>query len=442
MGNNNVIAKHITNKIKRKIIISLICVIIVLILICIFAIGINFFLKKIKIPGLDFSDNNNNAQPVASGGTSSPDIVQTITGKTYYVSPSGSDSNSGDTESAPMASIEKAINKLQPGDGLIIQAGTYHENKISISKKGEEGKPVIIRGQGEVIFDGRNGGSTFINVGSGANHVNIEGITFKNLKAFETRAIYLSGGCKNINILNCNFENIISNDPTNEDSAANAIYFAGSGSTRDKAIDNVIIKNCTMKNICAGYSEGISIDGNCTNIIVDGVKATAPDVQSNIAICVCGNDSGTNSHSQVNRPEHVQIINCDISDCVSPYGQDSYGIYVDGGYDVTISNNTIRSSTGGIEADAEHTSSAFSGRETERINIQNNTIIKCKKAMYIGGYTSSLGTVKDVTVTNNIFKESGDIYLGKCTNVTFSGNEFNGTGYENDSGPRKNVVKQ
>ena len=31
MGNNNIIAKHITNKIKRKIIIRLICVIIVLI---------------------------------------------------------------------------------------------------------------------------------------------------------------------------------------------------------------------------------------------------------------------------------------------------------------------------------------------------------------------------------------------------------------------------
>jgi len=437
-------SKSISKRIKKVIISLLIAIIIRLIILYLTVTAIIFILYKAGIINLDDMYNDLSSS-LDSGSTTATDstIVQTITGDTYYVSPNGSDSNSGNSEGAPLATISAGIEKLKPGDGLIIKAGTY-DGKISISKKGEVGKPVIIRADGEVIFDGKGRGQTLLTVSSQASYVNIEGITFKNLYARETHALYLEPECNNINILNCNFENIKAESPTSEDSAANAIYFDGSGSSRDKAIDNVIIKNCTMKNICAGYSEGISVDGNCTNITIDGVTATAPDVESNIAICICGHDSGTNSNPDVNRPEHIKIMNCNVSDAVSPYGQDSYGIYVDGGYDVTISGNTVSSSTGGIEAGAENYITAFKGRETERIIIQNNTIINCKKAMYIGGYERDLGTSKDITVTGNTFTNCGDIYLGKCKNVTFTDNILNDTGfeYDSDSGPQENVVKQ
>ena len=408
-----------------------------IILLYIKVMAIIFLLVKINI--INLNDLYNNAVNTFGSGSSSTPIIQTITGDTYYASSTGSATNSGESESEPLT-LSEGIKKLKPGDGLIIAQGTYTD-KITISKQGEEGKPIIIRADGEVVFDGKGGGGTLLKVSSDAKYVNIEGITFKNLEALETRAIYLEHSCNNINILDCNFEDIKANPPTSEDSAANAIYFEGSGSTREKAIDHVIIQNCTLKNICAGYSEAISIDGNCTNIILDGITATAPDVKSNIAICVCGHDENTNpGHPEVNRPEHVQIINCNVSDCVSPYGQDSYGIYVDGGYDVKIIGNTVTNSEGGIEVGAEKKSEkAFKERETESIIVQNNTVDECKKAMQIGGWDGK-GTVSDVQVTGNTFSKSGNIELSKRKNITIKGNTLNGSKitysskYENASG--------
>ncbi len=381
--------------------------------------------------GIDF-DILKSEQPTSSvaSGVSSTNVFRTITGDTYYISATGSDTNSGTTASEPLASFDEAFKKLKPGDGLIIASGTYTKH-LTINKQGESGKPIIIRADGEVVFDGKGGGGTLLKVSSDAKYVNIEGITFKNLKALETRAIYLEHSCNNINILDCKFEDIKANPSTSEDSAGNAIYFEGSGSTREHAINNIVVQNCTMKNICAGYSEGISIDGNCTNIILDGITATAPDVKSNIAICVCGHDKGTNpGHPEVNRPEHIQIINCNVSDCVSPYGQDSYGIYVDGGYDVKIIGNTVKSCEGGIEAGAETHSDSYNERETEAIVVQNNIVEDCKKhAMYIGGYDGN-GTSINVQVTGNTFTNCGKIMVGKCKDVTIKGNTYNGTSKE------------
>ena len=435
--------KVATKKIKRRIIEILLAVLGKLVLLYITVVAIIFLLLKIGIIHLDDLYNNQSTS-LTETSTSNSDIVQTITGDTYYVSSSGSDSNTGKSESEALGSISTGIEKLQPGDGLIIEAGTYSE-KISISKQGESGKPIILRAKGDVIFDGNGGGGSLLTVKSDAKYVNIEGITFKDLNANEARGICLKSGCKNINILNCNFDNIKTPNPDHKYNTANAIYFEGSGSTREKAIDNIIIKNCTMKNICAGWSEGISIDGNCTNITVDGVTATAPDVKSNIAICVCGHDSGTNSNNNVNRPEHVQIINCNVSDCVSPYGEDSYGIYVDGGYDVRISGNTVTKSEGGIEVGAENKAEGdYEGRETEKIVVQSNTVTDCKEAMYIGGYDpDNLGTAKDITVTGNTFTNCGNITLGNCINVTIKDNKCNGTKIEKETEEgkkQKNVI--
>ena len=43
----------------------------------------------------------------------------------YYVSPSGSDANPGTSTSAPWATLYTSVNRLQPGDRLIIMAGRY-----------------------------------------------------------------------------------------------------------------------------------------------------------------------------------------------------------------------------------------------------------------------------------------------------------------------------
>lgn len=76
---------------------------------------------------------------------------------TVTVAPGGSDANAG-TEAAPFATIPAAAKSLQPGDTLLIKAGTY-AGGISINLRGTPDKPITIKaaGDGPVVIEGRAG---------------------------------------------------------------------------------------------------------------------------------------------------------------------------------------------------------------------------------------------------------------------------------------------
>ena len=349
------------------------------------------------------------------------------TGKTYYVSKDGSDSNSGLEESKPLKKIQTGINKLNAGDKLIIKAGTYKE-KLSIKNTGSKDKPITITTSGTVKIDGDKKGGILLKVKSGAKYVTIKNLTFQNLRGKEARGISLEPNTKNITIETCNFTNITCPKPSKD--TANAIYFDGSGKSDGTAIEQIIIKNCKLSKVCPGWSEGISVDGNCKSITIDGVTSTADGAKTNIAICICGNDKETNSVNSVNRPRGVIVKNCNVSGCKSPYGQDAYGIYVDGAYDVTIESNTVSNSEGGIEVGSEKKNSSFSGKETQNVTVQNNTINNCLRGMYIGGdkEESKSGYAYNITVNNNTLNNCGKgtkyeiVTFDRCNKVSFSNN--------------------
>ncbi|MDA8326192.1 MAG: hypothetical protein M0033_08225, partial [Nitrospiraceae bacterium] len=62
---------------------------------------------------------------------------------TYYVSPSGSDSNSGISTSAPWATFSHAISSLQPGDVLYLMDGTYYQ-PLTVNKSGTSSAYITI----------------------------------------------------------------------------------------------------------------------------------------------------------------------------------------------------------------------------------------------------------------------------------------------------------
>ena len=363
----------------------------------------------------DNQDDNNSDKPTPS-----------TKGKTYYVSKNGSDSNSGTEEGKPLKKIQTAIDKMKAGDKLIIKEGTYHE-KVKIDAKGVSGKPIQIEGSGKVKIDGENHGGILLKIKEGSKYIDIKNITFENLKGNEARGISVEENTSYLKILNCKFYNITCPDP--DDDTANAIYLEGSGSTREKAIDNVVIKDCKLSKVCPGWSEGISVDCNCTNITIDNVTATADGAKTNIAICVCGNDKDTNSHFDVNRPKNVYIKNCNVSGCKSPYGQSAYGIYVDSACNVTIENNTVTSSEGGIEVGSEIHKSSQNNKETEKVVVKNNKIKNCLFGMYVGGFSedNNGGYAYDVMISNNEIidcggKESEMITFDRCNKVSFINN--------------------
>lgn len=62
---------------------------------------------------------------------------------TLYVANQGNDKNPG-TEAKPLATIQAAVNKLNPGDTLLIRGGVYRET-VTFPRDGAPQKPILIR---------------------------------------------------------------------------------------------------------------------------------------------------------------------------------------------------------------------------------------------------------------------------------------------------------
>lgn len=77
--------------------------------------------------------------------------VLTITGTTYYVSPAGSDSNSGRSPNAPWRTV-KRVNEasLRPGDGVLFQGGaTFSDDTLMPQVSGTAGSPIVFGSYGQ-----------------------------------------------------------------------------------------------------------------------------------------------------------------------------------------------------------------------------------------------------------------------------------------------------
>jgi hypothetical protein len=79
------------------------------------------------------------------------------TGLTFYISPTGSDSNSGTSSSSPWKTFAFAIPQLQPGDTLILMDGTYNAsnsgylniNCATNAPNGTATKPITVKAKNE-----------------------------------------------------------------------------------------------------------------------------------------------------------------------------------------------------------------------------------------------------------------------------------------------------
>lgn len=72
---------------------------------------------------------------------------------TFYVSPTGSDSNAGTAE-APFATIDKAVGKAAAGDVIDVANGRYQQSVMIDKVHGTAANPVIIQGHGAALIDG------------------------------------------------------------------------------------------------------------------------------------------------------------------------------------------------------------------------------------------------------------------------------------------------
>ncbi len=71
-----------------------------------------------------------------------PRPLNPSTGRTFYVSPGGSDRNPG-TRERPWRTIQKSLNTLKPGQRALVRAGTYEEGLV-MRRSGTEAKPITL----------------------------------------------------------------------------------------------------------------------------------------------------------------------------------------------------------------------------------------------------------------------------------------------------------
>ena len=102
-------------------------------------------------------DGVSNGTLTASGTTRSTDLPQSA-GATYHVAPGGADGNDGSAGS-PFATIAHGLGVAQPGDTVLVHAGSYHE-EVQWPAGGVEGSPITLRaaGDGPAVMDGAEPG--------------------------------------------------------------------------------------------------------------------------------------------------------------------------------------------------------------------------------------------------------------------------------------------
>ena len=116
----------------------------------------------------------------------------TSTGKTYYVAPTGKDTNPG-TKNLPFKTIPKTLTKgfLLPGDTVVIKPGKYPSFVVD-NLHGKANKPITFKGEPAAVIDRHLGGK------GGAVNIVIKGgsyLTFDGLEITDSDPVPPSIGC-------------------------------------------------------------------------------------------------------------------------------------------------------------------------------------------------------------------------------------------------------
>ncbi|MFB8247193.1 right-handed parallel beta-helix repeat-containing protein [Streptomyces sp. NPDC055952] len=174
--------------------------------------------------------------------------------RTYYVSPSGSDSNPGTSQAKPFRTLQKAADSTAPGDTVSIMNGTYREQSgradvMVISRSGTAAAPITFRahpGHRPVInpVSGWNG----IRI-NGASHIAVRGLEIKGNSAGISLAQAERGASTSKSTFNTNCLSVEKNKSTG--ALAHHIDIVGN-----------TVHHCPGGGIAAGDADYVTIDGN------------------------------------------------------------------------------------------------------------------------------------------------------------------------------------
>jgi uncharacterized protein YjdB len=355
----------------------------------------------------------------ASGGvTSTPAAALTVTavttgsGNSYYVSPTGNDSNPG-TITSPWLTIQHAASTVAAGSTVYVEAGTYVES-INVTVSGTASAPITFVGQTGAIVSGS--GLTpstsqtqgLWNIGSATpagvdvSYVTIQGFTIENYSTSNANAcpagIWISGASNGIQILN----NTVTNITTTSEKNGNAFGIAAYG-TEASAINGLVISGNTVYGLKTGNSETVNVDGNVTNFTISNNIIHDND---NIGIDAIGGEGVGPSGVDFARYGEISgntVYNISAIDNAGEGNSlDADGIYCDTCAYVVIERNLVHNCDLNIEVASEH-----SGKVSQYVTVRNNVIYDSNSVgISIGGYASNVGGSNYVAIINNTLFEN------------------------------------
>ena len=357
-----------------------------------------------------------------SRATKSESAIHTI-----YVAKNGDKNASGDKKH-PLNSLQKAMDMATEGTTIYVRKGTY-KGPFVFHKSGSKNRGCITvtayKNEKVIISGSKNKSGAAFNI-NGCSYINIQRLKISDMKAKDVCGILLEQSENNITIRNCEFEKLVTTEPGSKlkpGGNSNAILLLGEGK---KSIHHIYILSNKVHDNVNGWSENISVAGNCKYIYVKKNKIYN---NTNIGIDFYGNAEYC-PIALLDQPRNCQCIGNIVYNCISPFAENA-GIYVDGARDVLVKGNKVFKNHYGIEIGSEEWRNYYSDENrVQNIKVCENIIYdNYESGLRIGGWSNdeTTGVVYGCKVIDNDFKRGNykcEIILAKCENIVFKGNRF------------------
>jgi parallel beta-helix repeat protein len=320
-----------------------------------------------------------------------------LSGNVYYVSTTGSDTNSGSVTS-PFRTFSKAVSVLRPGDTLQVMPGTYTES-FRVTASGTASAPITVIGNGAIINMG----------GTQQTGIKIRG-SYINLSGFEVT------GATDAGIAMPGTYLTVKNNKVHDNVTQNGIGTCGTSTTGWSSAmkvgvggQNITIENNTVYNNCGegiAVTRGVNVtvknntvyDNFAPNIYIDNSPYST--VQDNMVYC-----TGARLRRDGTRPTGIGL------------GEEFYDGWGAQMHDILVSGNTVKDCSKGIGAFASEVGGTFTNVTITRNNVPSGF------ARPIALSTSPNRSV--VISYNTIFT---DPYISDPVGITLIGNIIGGAG--------------
>lgn len=318
------------------------------------------------------------------------------------------------------ATIQAALDAAAPGDEIHVASGTYAE-KLVFSNGGDAlNGPIVLRAAPGAttapVLDGTGV--------AGANMILIDSLSFVQVVGFElVNNLGVNDG-SGIRIIGAGGDIEIRDNTIHEMRGKHAMGITVYG-TDPAPITALVIDNNQIFDCEPSRSEALTLNGN-----IDGFAVTNNLVRdvNNIGIDFIGGEVDIQPDQSLVARNGIVRGNTVIRARSNYAGGFAGGIYVDGGRDIVIENNSVSQCDLGIEIGAEN-----AGLLTTNVTVRNNLVFANEKAgIVFGGFASGVGRANgnvfrgNTLYANNTLSHSGngeaEVWVQFAENNLFEGN--------------------